>query len=110
MARSYRVANVSGAEIKDVIRKNVDRSAHLRTDSFGSYKGLAKEYASHEVVNHLDEWVRGDVHTNTAENFFSILKRGINGIYHDVSEAHLLRYLDEFDFRYNTRSAMGYTD
>jgi transposase-like protein len=110
MARSYRVANVSGAEIKDVIRKNVDRSAHLRTDSFGSYKGLAKEYASHEVVNHLDEWVRGDVHTNTAENFFSILKRGINGIYHHVSEAHLPRYLDEFDFRYNTRSAMGYTD
>jgi transposase-like protein len=109
-ARSFRVARVTGAEIKDVIRKNVDRSAHLRTDSFGSYKGLAKEYASHEVVNHLDEWVRGDVHTNTAENFFSILKRGINGIYHHVSEAHLPRYLDEFDFRYNTRSAMGYTD
>jgi transposase-like protein len=104
------VANVSGAEIKDVIRKNVDRAAHLRTDSFASYKGLAEEYASHEVVNHLDEWVRGDVHTNTAENFFSILKRGINGIYHHVSEAHLPRYLDEFDFRYNTRSAMGYTD
>jgi transposase-like protein len=110
MARSYRVANVSGAEIKDVIRKNVDRAAHLRTDSFASYRGLAKEYASHEVVNHLDEWVRGDVHTNTAENFFSILKRGINGIYHHVSEAHLPRYLDEFDFRYNTRSANGYTD
>jgi transposase-like protein len=110
MARSYRVATVTGAEIKDVIRKNVDRAAHLRTDSFPSYKGLAQEYASHEVVNHLDEWVRGDVHTNTAENFFSILKRGINGIYHHVSEAHLPRYLDEFDFRYNTRSAMGYTD
>jgi transposase-like protein len=109
-ARSFRVARVTGAEIKDVIRKNVDRAAHLRTDSFKSYTGLEKEYASHQVVNHLDEWVRGDVHTNTAENFFSILKRGINGIYHHVSEAHLPRYLDEFDFRYNTRSAMGYTD
>ena len=55
-------------------------------------------------------WVRGDAHTNTAENYFSILKRGINGVYHHVSEAHLPRYLNEFDFRYNTRTANGYTD
>src|SRR5205823_296391 len=67
-------------------------------------------YLSHETVNHLDEWVRGDVHTNTAENFFSVLKRGIDGVYHHVSEAHLPRYLSEFDFRYNTRSACGVTD
>ena len=80
------------------------------TDSFRSYAGLGTEFASHETVNHLDEWVRGDVHTNTAENFFSILKRGINGIYHHVSEAHLPRYLAEFDFRYNTRTANGYSD
>lgn len=62
-----------------------------------------KEYASHEAVNHDVEYVRGDAHTNTAENFFSILKRGINGIYHHVSEAHLGRYLAEFD-RYNNRA------
>jgi hypothetical protein len=61
-------------------------------------------------VNHLDEWVRNDVHTNTAENFFSILKRGIDGIYHQVSEAHLPCYLSEFDLRYNTRTANGYSD
>jgi hypothetical protein len=54
-------------------------------------------------VNHSDEYVRGDAHTNTAENFFSILKRGINGTYHHVSPAHLPRYLAEFDFRYNAR-------
>lgn len=81
------------------------------TDSFASYRGLGAEFANHESVNHADdEWVRGDVHTNTIENFFSILKRGIDGIYHHVSEAHLPRYLSEFDFRYNTRSAVGYSD
>lgn len=109
-ARSFRMANVTGDEIKGAIRRNVARTAHMRTDSFRSYAGLGSEYASHEVVNHLDEWVRGDVHTNTAENFFSILKRGINGTYHHVSEAHLPRYLAEFDFRYNNRSANGVND
>jgi alkyl sulfatase BDS1-like metallo-beta-lactamase superfamily hydrolase len=54
--------------------------------------------------------VRGDVYTNTAENYFSVLKRGIYGVYQHVSEAHLQRYLSEFDFRYNTRAALGYTD
>ncbi len=109
-ARSFRMATVTGDEVKGAIRRNVVRTAHLRTDSFRSYAGLGAEYASHEVVNHLDEWVRGDVHTNTAENFFSILKRGINGVYHHVSEAHLPRYLAEFDFRYNNRAANGVSD
>jgi transposase-like protein len=102
-ARSQHVANVSGDEVKGVIRAHVDREARMMTDSFRSYAGLDKEFASHQTVNHVEEWVRGDVHTNTAENFFAILKRGINGIYHHVSEAHLHRYLSEFDFRYNAR-------
>ena len=81
------------------------------TDAYPSYRGLEHEFATHEVVNHQDfEYVRGDVHTNTAENFFSILKRGINGVYHHVSEAHLHRYLSEFDFRYNNRIANGVDD
>jgi transposase-like protein len=102
--RSERVANVTGRELKGAIRRHVDPSARIVTDSFKSYAGIGKEYASHETVNHaLDEWARGDVHTNTAENFFSILKRGIDGTYHHVSEAHLPRYLAEFDFRYNAR-------
>src|SRR5439155_25819377 len=79
-------------------------------DSYPAYKHVGDDYASHEFVNHAYEYVRGDAHTNTAENFFSIFKRGINGIYHHVSEAHLPRYLAEFDFRYNTRTANGYTD
>ena len=101
--RSMRVANVTAETIGGAIRRHVSREAHLRTDSFSSYKKIGREYASHETVDHSDEYVRGDAHTNTAENFFSLLKRGINGIYHHVSEAHLQRYLAEFDFRYNAR-------
>ena len=108
--RSMRMANVTGDNLGGAIRRHVSREAHLRTDSFPSYTLVGREYASHETVNHAVEYVRGDAHTNTAENFFSILKRGINGIYHHVSEAHLPRYLAEFDFRYNTRSANGFTD
>jgi hypothetical protein len=71
---------------------------------------VGKEYASHTTVDHNVEYVRGDAHTNTAENYFSILKRGIDGVYHHVSEAHLPRYLAEFDFRYNHLSRDGWTD
>jgi transposase-like protein len=109
-ARSFRVANVTGRELASVLRRNIDPAAHLRTDSYPSYKGIGKEFASHGIVNHLDEFVRGDSHTNTAENYFSILKRGIDGVYHHVSEAHLPRYLAEFDFRFNNRIANGVTD
>jgi transposase-like protein len=109
--RSFRMANVTGAEIKGAIRRNVARDARIMTDSFASYRGLGKEFASHEYVSHSDgEYVRGDVHTNTAENYFSILKRGIDGTYHHISEAHLPRYLAEFDFRYNNRIGLGVSD
>ena len=91
-------------------RRHVAKEAHLRTDSYPSYKKVGKEYASHETVDHSIEYVRGDAHTNTAENYFSILKRGIDGVYHHVSEAHLPRYLAEFDFRYNHLSRDGWTD
>lgn len=102
--RYSHVANVSGDEVKGFIRMHVDPSARIMTDSFASYRGLRHEFADHGIVNHADgEYVRGDVHTNTAENYFSILKRGINGSYHHVSKAHLHRYLSEFDFRYNNR-------
>jgi transposase-like protein len=102
-ARSFRMANVTSDSLKTAIRRHVAREAHIRTDSFSSYKGLDREFASHLTVDHAYEYVRGDVHTNTAENFFSILKRGINGTYQHVSQAHLPRYLAEFDFRFNHR-------
>jgi hypothetical protein len=104
------MANVTGESLGGAIRRHVAREAHLRTDSYPSYKKVGKEYASHTMVDHNVEYVRGDAHTNTAENYFSILKRGIDGVYHHVSEAHLPRYLAEFDFRYNHLARDGWTD
>jgi transposase-like protein len=110
-ARSFRMANVTGDELKGAIRRNVDPSTRMMTDAWRGYAGLATEYGAHEIVSHADrEYARGEAHTNTAENYFSILKRGINGVYHHVSEAHLPRYLSEFDFRYNNRTAFGVSD
>lgn len=81
------------------------------TDTAGGYYHVGKEFASHGMVDHgADEYVRGKVHSNTVEGYFSILKRGITGIYHHVSEQHLHRYLAEFDFRYSNRIAVGVDD
>jgi hypothetical protein len=75
------------------------------------YFGLGDGFASHATVNHsIKEYVRGDAHTNTIEGYFLILKRGIVGVYHHVSQEHLKRYLGEFDFRYNERIALGVDD
>src|SRR5215212_6429648 len=72
---------------------------------------MGPEFAKHETVNHgANEYVRGEAHTNTVEGYFSILKRGIVGTYHHVSQQHLKRYLAEFDFRYNERTALGVED
>lgn len=110
-ARSFRVANVTGDELRGAIRRHVDEESRVITDAFKSYTLLREDYAQHDVINHGDgEYVRGDVHTNTVEGYFSILKRGIDGTYHHISEAHLPRYLAEFDYRYNTRAALGFTD
>lgn len=65
----------------------------------------------HDYVSHgVGEYVRGDIHTNTIEGFFSIFKRGMNGVYQDCSEEHLKRHLCEFDFRYNRRENLGFND
>jgi len=81
------------------------------TDGEGQYRILAPLFASHESVNHgAGEYVRGDVHTNTVEGYYSILKRGITGVYHHVSAEHLKRYVGEFDFRYNHREKLGFDD
>lgn len=104
-ARSFHVANVTARELRGAIRAHVRGDARIMTDEFGSYRGLAEQFASHETVAHgKAEYVRGEAHTNTVEGFFANLKRGVNGIYHHVSRAHLDRYLAEFDFRYNTRT------
>lgn len=104
-ARSFHVANVNAKTVRPLIVTNVDRASHLITDEAWVYTTVGREFASHAAVNHsAKEYVRSSVdHSNTAENFFSIFKRGVIGTYHHLSEAHLHRYTAEFDFRYNTR-------
>jgi len=103
-ARSMRVPDVTGKELKGAIREHVDPSARLMTDEFSSYRNIGREFAGHDTVAHsYGEYGRGEVHTNTVEGYFATLKRGINGVYHHVSRQHLPRYLDEFEFRYNRR-------
>lgn len=103
-ARSHHVANVSGKTLRPILMKNVSRKSSLMTDTAGGYMAMGKEFARHEMVDHsVNEYVRGDAHSNTVEGYFSLLKRGIYGNFHNVSEAHLHRYLSEFDFRYSNR-------
>lgn len=81
------------------------------TDEGAAAKKVGGEFPLHDSINHsIGEYVRGDIHTNTVEGYFSILKRGINGVYHHVSQEHLKRYLAEFDFRYNERMALNVSD
>jgi transposase-like protein len=109
-ARSFHIPNVTGKTLKPILQKHVKPEVDLMTDDAMVYKHITQDYA-HSTVNHSKkEYVRGDVHTNTVEGYFSILKRGIIGTYHHVSEAHLQRYCSEFDFRYNHRTALGVTD
>lgn len=102
-ARSTVSRSLKGKAIKQIVRENVDGMAHIMTDSFLSYRGLDEEYAGHDWVDHSKEYVRGIIHTNFAESFFSLLKRGILGTFHHVSERHLPLYLSEFDFRWTNR-------
>jgi transposase-like protein len=109
--RSFHVPEVSGKTLRPILVSQVNRKSALMTDEGGQYYQAGKEFNRHETINHsADEYVRGDAHTNTIEGYFSILKRGIVGTYHHVSQQHLKRYLAEFDFRYNERSALGVND
>ena len=97
------MVRLTGKNLKGFIHENVDNSTVVMTDEFKGYRTLRRDY-NHETVNHsLGEYVRGNVHTNTIEGYFSLLKRGIMGVFHHVSKKHLHRYLSEFDFKYNMR-------
>jgi transposase-like protein len=103
--RSQVVANVTGKTLRTVIADNVEMAeAVLHTDSATGYDGIGNEMAGHETVNHsIGEYVRQGISTNKAENYFSQLKRSLDGTHHHVSEEHLPHYLSEFDFRYSQR-------
>ena len=109
--RSFHVASVNGKTLKAVLHSNIAKDAKLMTDDLRMYRSIGKHFASHEAVNHsIGEYVRGDVSTNTVESFFALFKRGLVGTFHHVSPKHLGRYTTEFDFRHNTRTALGFTD
>ena len=110
--RSRHVADVTGATLRPAIVTQVDRASYLMTDEAPQYRKIGDEFAGHGTVNHsIEEYVRAFFwHTNTAEGYFSILKRGIVGTYHHVSAEHLHRYLAEFDYRYNERVALRVDD
>jgi transposase-like protein len=102
--RSFHVTAVNHANLKEIMFGQIDERSHLMTDEATRYWKLGKEFAQHSSVNHSNkEYVRGEVTTNTVESYFSLLKRGIYGTFHSVSEQHLQRYVNEFDFRYNNR-------
>ncbi len=107
--RSHHVASVSIKNLAPILNEQLHAATDVMSDGGGARVGSM--FASHQTVNHsIGEYVRGDVHTNTIEGYFSVLKRGIMGTYHHVSPQHLKRYLAEFDFRYNERMALGVSD
>lgn len=110
-ARSFHVSGVTMAALLPVIRANINRETAVMTDELTAYNKLGLDFASHEAVNHsINEYVRGNVTTNTVEGYFSIFKRGMEGVYQHCSEKHLHRYLAEFDFRYSNRASLGIND
>ena len=109
--KSIHVNDIKAATVVPIVKENVAREARVMTDEAGQYRDKLDQFAEHGVVAHnRGEYVRGDIHTNTIENYFSIFKRGMKGVYQHCSEKHLHRYLAEFDFRYNNRSALGIDD
>lgn len=109
--RSFHVPRADKATVQKIVRDNIAHESRFHTDESLLYTGADDFFASHETVKHSrKEYVRGDVHVNSAEGFFGVFKRGMRGVYQHCSEKHLHRYLAEFDFRYNRRASLGWTD
>ena len=107
--RSHHVPNVTAKTLRPILVEQMHAASTLYTDDGGSRVG--RDFPGHASVNHgAGEYVRGNFHTNTIESYFATMKRGVFGTYHHVGPQHLKRYLAEFDFRYNERTALGVTD
>jgi transposase-like protein len=108
--RSFHVEAVNSRTLRPILVTQIDRASYLMTDESNVYSKTGREFSGHGTVNHsIKEYVRGKFfHSNTVENYLSILKRGVNGNYHWVSAKHLKRSLGEFDFRYNTRDVSDF--
>jgi len=109
---AFPMAELTGRKMQDAIRSRVrPTTTHVMSDESKLYHGCDMSFAAHQTVTHSKaEYVRDDVHTNTVEGFFALLKRGIVGTFHHVSKGHLHRYCDEFAFRYSFRQALGVND
>lgn len=107
--RSHHVPNVTAKTLRPLMDEQIAGDTRTVSDDGGARARHGEP--NHHSVNHsIGEYVRGDIHTNTIESYFAIMKRGITGVYHHVSAQHLKRYLGEFDFRYNERQALLVTD
>lgn len=114
-ARTFHVEDANIATVQKIIRENVDMQSRLQTDASPLYTAIGKEFAEHDSVRHtMGEYVKyrnGEaIHNNSAESYFSVFKRGMKGVYQHCAEKHLHRYLAEFDYRHNTRAALGMDD
>ena len=103
--RIERIPNIRKKTIHDFIKRTVkDEAEAIYTDEFRSYIGIADHNTRHETVNHFEEeWVVGDVHTNSVEGLWNLFKRSIIGAFHKMSVKHMDRYIEEFEWRYNNR-------
>ena len=109
--RTFHVQTATVESVHTILADNVSRKSVLHTDESRLYTVMGKTFADHQTVKHTKlEYVRGNVHTNTIENVWSVFKRGMKGVYQLCGEAHLPRYLAEFDFRYNRRAKLGISD
>ena len=103
-ARSFHVDTATIESVSEILHENVSRDAELHTDESRLYTQVGADFKQHKTVKHsAGEYMKDGAHVNNAENYFSIFKRGMRGVYQRCSEKHLQRYLNEFDFRYNTR-------
>jgi transposase-like protein len=109
--RSFHVEHADQSTVTKIVNENLGRETRVHTDESRLYARLEQQIAEHHAVNHsLGEYVRDDVHTNNVESYFSVFKRGMRGTYQHCAERHLHRYLAEFDFRHNNRTALGVND
>lgn len=103
-AVSRPVPNLKKATLQGALKETVSRNARIHTDELRSYCGVEEYFRSHSSVNHsIGEYANGDVHINTCESYFALLKRGVHGTFHSISNKHLARYCNEFSFRWDTR-------
>ena len=113
--RTFHAPVADKVSVTKIVRENIARETRLHTDESRLYTGSAKHFDAHKSVKHsIEEYVRYEdgeaIHTNSAEGYFSIFKRGMRGVYQHCKEKHLHRYLAEYDFRYNHRIALGFND